>query len=232
MSDSVQPCQRNLYQEKFAHLQYRDGRGVQYGEQLRELSWPIPSDVPEHTQPSKMAMGMSPGAAMSSGSVSFIDTHGAFPLRSSGQYGQPVHDRLAMPSKSYTRPVSRNAGSQTELQADRAFGNGQFGEAAHLYSQGIHHGASPYGLEKRCAALAHMGKYKEALADAQTILRMEPAKAKSRLRVKDLEAFLNVQKESTTGYGTAHLTLLCNLTPKELKMWRSLPPSVYRGPVR
>ena len=48
MSDSVQAQQRNLYNEDVKA--YRDGAGTPYMEQLRQLSWPIPTDVPTHAQ--------------------------------------------------------------------------------------------------------------------------------------------------------------------------------------
>ena len=78
----------------------------------------------------------------------------------------------------------------------------------------------------RCAALAHMGKYTEALADAKRILAVELS-SRAVLRVKDLEGYLAARTNCTTGYQTAHVTLLCNLTPPGLKLWRSNQPSVY-----
>ena len=55
MGDACQPQQRNLYQTKFAHLEYRDGLGNSYNEQLRLQSWPIVDDVPPQAQPSASA---------------------------------------------------------------------------------------------------------------------------------------------------------------------------------
>ena len=55
MADACQPQQRNLYQTKFAHLEYRDGLGNSYNEQLRLQSWPIVDDVPPQAQPSASA---------------------------------------------------------------------------------------------------------------------------------------------------------------------------------
>ena len=55
MSDACQPQQRNLYQTKFAHLEYRDGLGNSYNEQLRQQSWPVVDDVPPQAQPSASA---------------------------------------------------------------------------------------------------------------------------------------------------------------------------------
>tara|TARA_B100000787_G_C16068884_1_gene238980 strand:+ start:414 stop:632 length:219 start_codon:yes stop_codon:yes gene_type:complete len=55
MADAVQAQQRNLYQTKFAHLEYRDGLGNSYNEQLRQQSWPVVDDVPPQAQPSASA---------------------------------------------------------------------------------------------------------------------------------------------------------------------------------
>ena len=51
MADAVQPQQRNLYQTKFAHLEYRNGGGNTYNEQLRAASWSVPDDVPAQVLP-------------------------------------------------------------------------------------------------------------------------------------------------------------------------------------
>ena len=45
MADACQPQQRNLYQTKFAHLEYRDGLGNSYNEQLRQQSFPERQDA-------------------------------------------------------------------------------------------------------------------------------------------------------------------------------------------
>ena len=66
MADAVQAQQRNLYQTKFAHLEYRDGLGNSYNEQLRQQSWPVVDDVPPQAQPSASAQVSS--SSSSSGS--------------------------------------------------------------------------------------------------------------------------------------------------------------------
>ena len=45
MADAIQPATRNLYQKKFAFLEYRDGAGHSYAEQIRLQSWPNNEDV-------------------------------------------------------------------------------------------------------------------------------------------------------------------------------------------
>ena len=52
MADAIQPATRNLYQKKFAFLEYRDGAGHSYAEQIRLQSWPNNEDVPPQAQPS------------------------------------------------------------------------------------------------------------------------------------------------------------------------------------
>ena len=49
MADAIQPATRNLYQKKFAFLEYRDGAGHSYAEQIRLQSWPNNEDVPPQT---------------------------------------------------------------------------------------------------------------------------------------------------------------------------------------
>ena len=52
MADAIQPATRNLYQKKFAFLEYRDGAGHSYAEQIRLQSWPNNEDVPPSTSSS------------------------------------------------------------------------------------------------------------------------------------------------------------------------------------
>lgn len=228
MADSVQALQRNLYQTKFAHLEYRDGRGVTYDEQLRALSWPVPDDVPQKAQPSATNTTMVSITAPSG--ISFMDTHAGYLANGpQGSAAMPVHDRLSMGSKSFSAQASSHAQSPAETQGDEAFAQGSMQEAIRHYTQAINTKPNCAVFEKRCAALAHVGKYEEALVDARRVLAAEPTKAKARLRVKDLTDYLDTKNNCTVGYNTAHVTLLCNLTPPSLKMWRSPQPSVYRG---
>ena len=63
MADAIQPATRNLYQKKFAFLEYRDGAGHSYAEQIRLQSWPNNEDVPPQAQPSARETIESGGAA-------------------------------------------------------------------------------------------------------------------------------------------------------------------------
>ena len=107
MSDSVQPQQRNLYATKFKAMEYRDGKGNTYKEQLRQLSWPVVDDVPAHAQRSAvgaMASGMydslHPNAnTVKSGELSFMQTHNRRTLTVEADPALSVHERLYVPSK-------------------------------------------------------------------------------------------------------------------------------------
>lgn len=228
MADACQPMQRNLYQTKFAHLEYRSGEGIPYDEQLRHLSWSVSDDVPAHAQKSRANQ---PKPAPSEGSVSILDTHAPISMSPQARTKDPVHLRLSTSSKSFVRPASHGGPSTaTEEEGDMAFAAGQINAAIQKYTAAIAMVPSAFVYEKRCAAYAHAGKYEAALKDAKWVLEQCAATPKARLRVKDLEDFLTARKNCTAGYETAHVTLLCNLTPSELKMWKSPKPSVYKGP--
>ena len=109
MSDSCQPQQRNLYQLRFAHLEYRNGLNTPYHEQLRQLSWPVPDDVPTHAQPSATTAMMAgkydtlhPNASVvKNNDLSFMQTHSGRGKNSFAESDPmlPVHSRLFVPSK-------------------------------------------------------------------------------------------------------------------------------------
>ena len=80
--------------------------------------------------------------------------------------------------------------------------------------------------EKRCAAYAHVGKYKKALADAQHVLLHENS-ARAANRVKTLEGFLAAQAAGDKGSEGGAVTLCLTLTPRELRQWRAQGPSLY-----
>ena len=71
MGDAAQSNTRNLYQKKFAFLEYRDGAGRSYAEQIRLQSWMNADDIPPQAQPS------APSSA-------FPNTHSSAPGFSSG----------------------------------------------------------------------------------------------------------------------------------------------------
>jgi len=236
MSDSCQPQQRNLYQTKFAHLEYRDGAGTTYKEQLRRLSWGVPDDVPAHAQPSStssVAIGkyntLHPNAAeVRDNELSFMQTHGGRGKQTLGESDPSlaVHARLFVPSKTIARPPSRFAASRPELDGDVAFSMGDLNAAIQQYTLALAQKPTLLCYEKRCAAWAHVGKYDQAMKDAEYVLMRENSPS-ARLRVKNLKAFVDSKANCKPGYKAAHITLVTSLTPKELRQWRASGPSVY-----
>jgi len=227
MADACQPMQRNLYQTKFAHLEYRNGQGIAYDEHLRSLSWSVSDDVPAKAQKSVANLPFAPTKDIS---VSIMDTHKPITTGPQASAADPVHLRLSSSSKSFARPPSRGGPcSPTEEEADKDFAAGRIGMAVAKYTDAIAKKPTLFAHEKRCAAYAHLGKYEKALEDAKYVLGQPGAQPKARLRVNLIEDFLLARKNCTTGYETAHVTLLTNITPTELKVWKTTKPSVYRG---
>ena len=116
-----------------------------------------------------------------------------------------------------------------ESEGDRAFTSGDLNTAIRKYSAAIEQRVTLLTLQKRCAAWAHIGKYKEALKDAQLVSKADPSSSKARLAVKNIENYLKDCANCTPGYKSAHVTLLCSLTPKELRQWRAPAPSLYNA---
>ena len=203
MSDSCQAQQRNLYQTKFGHLQYRDGRGLPYKAQLHELSWPIPDDIPAHAQRSS-AMAMEEGkysnlhpnaSTVATLEPCFLQTHvsrGSRAMNTLSDPNLPVHERLFVPSKSLSRPASRQASSRPEADADERFAKGDVSGSIRGYTLAISQKPTLVTYEKRCAAWAHVGQYDKALEDAQYILARDDSPA-ARLRVKNINGFLSTK---------------------------------------
>ena len=95
----------------------------------------------------------------------------------------------------------------------------------------------------------HQGKYEAALADARAVAATGQGGPNSVLAVRSIEEYLAASKACAAplrraptrraltrppsrrrckpGHTNAHVTLLCNLTPKELRAWRAPVPSVY-----
>lgn len=241
MADSVQSVQRNLYRNDIG--KYRDGAGMQYGDQLHKLSWPVSHDMPTHAQNSARG-GVEAGLYSTLHPMSFYATreideptfkevYGTFGIRADGNPEITVHDRLFVPSKALSRGSSRPPSSQAEAAADGALTSGHFNEAIRQYTLSIAQRPSLAAYEKRCAAYAHIGRYKEALADAQLILNNGPGGGElpsARLRVKCIKDFLKQKGDTAPGHDHATATLMCALTPREHRQWRSTTPSPYTRP--
>ena len=73
----------------------------------------------------------------------------------------PVHSRLFVPSRTLARPPSRPASSRPELDGDDAFAAGRLDEAIEKYTLALTQKPTLVCYEKRCAAWAHVGRYKQ-----------------------------------------------------------------------
>jgi len=241
MADACQAQQRNLYHDDVTS--YRDGSGTLYMDQLHKISWSIPTDVPYHAQFSKQPMikqgdyaTLHPMEFMSKGdwkNDSFSNTYGSFGIRSDGDTLAPVYDRLYTPSRSTARAGARQPSSQAEQAGDNAFSNGRVEEAIKMFTLGIQQKPTLFAYEKRCAAYAHLGRYTEALADAEFILKNGPPGGEqpaARMRVKAIKDFLKRRTDTGPGHHHATATLMCLLTPREHRQWRSVTPSPYTRP--
>ena len=197
-------------------------------------SWPVVDDVPPQAQPSASAQVMSgeydtlhPNIQRSGTDLSFMQTHGSRPSTVEADPRQPVHTRLFVPSKAMARPPSRPASSRPEVDGDEAFRAGALDEAISKYTLALTQKPTLVCYEKRCAAWAHVGRYKQALADAQYIVARAPNEPRALLRVKNLQGFMDGKANSMPGYKNAHVTLLCSITPRDLRQWRASGPSNY-----
>lgn len=241
MSDSVQAQQRNLYNVDVES--YRDGAGMPYNEQLKKISWPISTDVPAHAQFSAQP-AISTGKYKTLHPMEFMQTndysadcftksYGSFGIRSDGDPSVPIYERLFTPSRSVARAGARTPASQAEMSGDAAFANGHVFEAIKMFTLGIQQKPTLFVYEKRCAALAHVGRYNEALADAEFILKNGPPGGEqpaARMRVKAIKDFLQKKGDTAPGHHHATATLMCLLTPREFRQWRSVTPSPYTRP--
>lgn len=78
-----------------------------------------------------------------------------------------------------------------------------------MFTLGIQQKPTLFAYEKRCAAFAHLGRYSEALMDAEFILKNGPPGGEqpaARLRVKAINDFL--RKRDDTGPGKPRSLLL------------------------
>jgi len=244
MADAVQPIQRNLYQKNDGEIAgfYCDGRGTLYSEQLKRLSY-VSSDVPLQAQLSArravgegayrtlhpMHMWTTPSCPRGrNDEPTFTQTYGRTQLPSSPTSITAVHERLYSPAKVQSRPSPKPVSTPAEVLADSAFDAGRFEEAIRQYTLGLTTASSLYAYEKRCAALAHVGRYQEALRDAEFILWSGGGSSPSaQLRVKVIKDFLRAKSKTAPGYQNGTATLICALTPRLHRQWRSITPSPY-----
>lgn len=81
-----------------------------------------------------------------------------------------VYDRLYIGSKTQASLGMRTPQGRLEMAGDIAFKNGDSANAVPLYTKAIAQQPDLFKYEKRCAAYAEVGQYRDALNDANYIL--------------------------------------------------------------
>ena len=89
-----------------------------------------------------------------------------------------------------------------------------------------------FAYEKRCAAYAELGRYREALEDAEFILAncVRDELGAARMRVKAIKDFMKKMDNFDPGYHHAVSTLVCLLRPREHRQLVQSSPSTYGRP--
>jgi len=150
---------------------------------------------------------------------------------------QDVYSRLYLGSKSMARTPTRLSQGRFEMAADVAFQDSMPEDAVALYSKAISQAGTGapniFAYEKRCAALAELGRYREALVDAEYILKWNDGpgeKGAALMRVKAIKDFMRRTDNFEKGYHNATSTLICLLRPREHRQLVQSNPSNYGRP--
>ena len=94
------------------------------------------------------------------------------------------------------------------------------------------HSTALFAYEKRCAAYAELGRYREALSDAEFILQHTSTDRGAALaRVKTIKDYMRRTNNFDNGYHQATTTLICLLRPREHRQLTQSRPSTYGGPL-
>jgi tetratricopeptide (TPR) repeat protein len=258
MSDACNPVTRNQHSgitpsRRYAY-EYRNGSGQDYREAVRKLSWPIPSDIPAVGQKSavvhlpevKHIHHWSDGEQFlhpthytklrHTDHLSFNKSVGKLGV---GRLANPETDvfaRLYLGSKTMSRPASRQARGQREMAADVAFSKGDASDAINLYSAAIDTQkpgeVNVFAYQKRCAAYAECGRYREAMQDAQIVLQCSEGaeRGPALLRVKTLNDYMKRMNNFEAGYHNSTTTLACLLRPREHRQIVQSNPCTYGRP--
>lgn len=255
MADPVSTVQRIMFPKTGSgSAEYLDGNGKPYSEQLRRLSWTVATDVPAIGQFSatlelpvlKEVYGLQEGQHYlhptrytkykHTDHLSFSKTNDDLGVGTLGNPKSTVYDRLYVGSKSTAKPKRRVPQGRYELAADVAFVNCTPVDAVPLYTEQIVRSGSVdpnlFAYEKRCAANAELGRYREALEDAQFILNNcgPQDKGSALMRVKAIKDFITKVEAFEPGYHHAATTLVCLLRPREHRQVVASSPSTYGRP--
>lgn len=257
MADAVNAGQRNIYPRhdgsRYA-AGYRNGLGQEYSESLRKLSWPVPSDIPAigqrsavvHLPEVKHIHSWSDGEQFlhptqyaklrHTDHLSFSKSQGKLGVGRLSNPNESVFNRLYIGSKTMSRPVTRQAKGRDEMAGDVAFSNGDSAAAIDMFTNVIKNQKpgeiNSFAYQKRCAALAEMGRYREALIDAQFILDNSEGNERgpALLRVKALKDFMRRMNNFEAGYHSSTSTLICLLRPQEHRQLVASNPCSYGRP--
>ena len=261
MSDAAHAATRNIMPKRAGTpgpMDYRSGSGMTYAEQLRRASWPTVCDVPKIGQ--KSASMQLPElrefkgfrdsehylhptkftAIAHSDHLSYAKCNDELDVLWNGDPAvKNAHERLYLGSKVLQRAPRRSAQSLFEMAADVAFQCVEAEDAVPLYTKAIQQQSasnkvtndSLFAYEKRCAANAELGRYREALADAEHILKWTTEKGSALARVKAIKDFMRRMENYDPGYHHATTTLICLLRPREHRQLTQSRPSTYGGPM-
>jgi len=253
MADAVNASQRNVYPRndgtRFTR-EYLNGQGITYDESLRDLSWPVCTNVPAigqksattqlpnliHTQGfSRSKHLLHPtlyGKLRHTDHLSFAKSMPSLGVGKLADPKKPVFDRLYLGSKSQASLGIRKAQGRLEIAGDIAFRNGDAANAAALYTKAIENNPDNFKYEKRCAALAELGRYADALKDAEKILASADVRAKGSalMRVKAIKDYMRRMDHYEAGYHEATSTLVCLLRPREHRQLVVSHPSTFGRP--
>ena len=258
MADAANAAQRNLYPRhdgtRFTP-DYRDGNGTSYDNQMHNLSWPVNTDVPQigqnasksHLPQLRQIHGLTPGTLYlhpntytklrHTDHLSFSKSQGRLDIGVSADPDKDVFNRLYLGTRSQVKSPQRQAQVRYEMAADLAFKSSDAIDAVNLYTKAIKQSTpgnpNIYAYEKRCAALAELGRYREALKDAEFVLDNAityEERCPAIVRVKTLKDFTERMKNFDTGYHHATSTLVCLLRPREHRKLVRSNPATYGRP--
>ena len=255
MSDPATNVVRQMKAHNTGKVEYTDGNGIPYSESLRRLSWSVQTDIPAIGQFSsaiqlpllKEAYGLKDGVHFlhptqytklrHTDHLSFAKTNSDLGVGILADPKAPtVIDRLYIGSRTMARPKQRVPMGRYEMAADVAFINCAPLNAVPLYSEQIARSGTVqpniFAYEKRCAAYAELGRYREALQDAEFVLAncSSAELGSARMRVRAIKDFLKKVDNFEPGYHHAVSTLICLLRPREHRQVVPSSPSLYGRP--
>jgi len=254
MADACNPVQRNLYPRRDGTRftpEYQTGHGGStYNDSLRKLSWSVPTDVtpigqrsagvqlPELEEVHQYKLGthfLHPtqyNKMRHTDHLSFSKSMGTLGLGTLADPKNAVFDRLYVGSKSQASLGMRVPQGRMEMAGDIAFKNGSADDAVALYTKAIGQKPDLFKYEKRCVAYAELGRYRDALNDAQHILDHSDGATRGAalMRVKALKDFMKRMDNFEAGYHNATSTLICLLRPREHRQLVASHPSTFGRP--